>query len=80
MQKKIIATLFTLLFIFQGIYLLGFSMKEGIGSTTLMAIGTIVAPIVLLWITFHLLKRSGRGIPSYLATGLIITALYELRS
>ncbi len=69
---------FTLLFALQGLYLIGFSLKEGAGLFTLMALSVVAGPIALLWLIYAGLQRSALGAWKYLATGALIALAFEL--
>jgi len=70
--------LFSLLLFIQGLYFLAFSIKEGFSEFTLIAIGAVLVPIVLLWITFTLLRRSRTGAWKYVVVGLVIMTIFEV--
>jgi len=76
--KSLAGIVLTLLFMFQGLYLVGFSLKEGAGLFSLIAVGIIVAPIALLWLVYAGLQRSTMGSWKYVLAGALIAVIFEL--
>jgi len=78
MGRVIAAILISLFIVYQGIYLLAFSAKEGVGSFTLIAVVIVATPLLLLWGIFYWLKRKHASKWAYLAAALVIISIFEL--
>jgi hypothetical protein len=77
MKPKTIAIVFTILLLVQSSYFLPFSLKEGFSTMTLIAIGVSIAPIIMLWAIFFMLRRVRHGLWIQLLSGIIICIVFE---
>lgn len=78
MKPRTIAIFFTILLLVQSSYILPFSLKEGFSTITLIALGVSVAPIILLWAIFFMLRRARHNLWLQLLSGIVLCLAFEV--
>ncbi len=57
MKKLLVTILFSLIFFFQSLYIIGFSFKEGPSIVTLIAFCFFLVPTIVMWVFFYLVTK-----------------------
>lgn len=78
MKPRTVAIFFTILLLVQSSYILPFSLKEGFSTVTLIALGISVAPIILLWAIFFMLRRVRHNLLLLLLSGIVLSLAFEI--